>query len=250
MEIITAVFNEALYRPLFNGLILLYNFIPGHDLGIAIIVLTALIRLVFYPLSQKAIQSQKAMNELQPALKEIREKHKGNKEEQAKLTMELYRKYRINPMAGCLPILIQLPILIALYRVFFTGLNSEHLDSLLYSFVERPASLNLMFLGIVDLSQRSVVLAVLAGIFQYVQAKMIAPKKTMAQSGLKGKGPDFSLLMSQQMTYFMPLITVFIAWRLPAALPLYWIVITVFGIIQQYFTPQAPVKLEAVKDKN
>lgn len=235
MELLITLFNQILYQPLFNGLVWLYNVIPGHDLGIAIIVLTILIRIIFYPLSQKAIRSQKAMAKLQPEIKEIRKKYK-DKQEQAKAMMDLYKKYKINPLSGCLPILIQFPILIALYRVFFTGLDPQKLDGL-YSFVARPEALDLMFLGIVDLSQRSIVLALLAGLFMFIQSKMIMPKKMMQQGGgLKIGNLDFSSLMGQQMTYFMPLITVFIAWNLPAALPLYWIVITLFGIIQQHFT--------------
>ena len=235
MELLITIFNQVLYQPLFNGLVWLYNVIPGHDLGIAIIALTILIRIIFYPLSQKAIRSQKAMAKLQPEIKEIRKKYK-DKQEQAKAMMDLYRKYKINPLSGCLPILIQFPILIALYRVFFTGLDPQKLNGL-YSFVARPEALNPMFLGIIDLSQRSIVLALLAGLFMFIQSKMIMPKKMAQQGGgLKIGSLDFSSLMSQQMTYFMPLITVFIAWRLPAALPLYWIVITLFGIAQQHFT--------------
>jgi YidC/Oxa1 family membrane protein insertase len=234
MELIITIFNEVLYLPLFNALVLLYNLIPGHDLGIAIIVLTVLIRLLLYPLSKKAIQSQKAISQLQPKIKEIQKKYK-NKEDQAREMMALYQKHKVNPMAGCLPILVQLPILIALYRVFFTGLDPERLNGL-YSFVSHPATLNHIFLGIIDLSQRSITLAVLAGIFQFIQSKMIMPKINQSKQSLKIGGLDFSSLMGQQMVYFMPLITIFIAWSLPAALPLYWIVITLFGIIQQYFT--------------
>lgn len=233
MDIIISVFNEVLYRPLFNALIWLYNVIPGQDLGIAIIVLTILIRLILYPLSKKSIQSQKALSKLQPQIKEIQKKYK-NKEEQAREMMALYRKYKVNPMSGCLPILIQLPLLIALYRVFFTGLDPEKLNGL-YSFIGQPESLNLIFLGIVDLSQRNIILALLAGLFQFIQSKMIMPQLKQKQS-TKAGGFDFSSMMSRQMLYFMPLITIFIAWNLPAALPLYWIVITLFGIIQQYFT--------------
>lgn len=145
--------------------------------------------------------------------------------------MDLYREHKVNPMTGCLPILVQLPLLIALFQVFRTGLEPEALNGL-YSFIERPDSLNLMFLGIVDLSQRSIVLAVLAGAFQFVQSKMIVPIAPKSKSGKL----DFSSMMSQQMVYMMPILTVFIALSLPAALPVYWIVITLFGIIQQYFT--------------
>ncbi|MFH0906860.1 MAG: YidC/Oxa1 family membrane protein insertase [bacterium] len=232
METLISIFNQGLYRPLFNALVLIYNIIPFHDLGIAIILLTILIRFILYPLSKKAIQSQKAMTELQPKIKEIQRKYK-NKEEQAREMMVLYKENKINPMAGCLPILIQLPILIALFRVFYTGLDPEQLN-ILYGFVQRPESLNVMFLGIIDLSQRSIPLAILAGFFQFIQAKMITPPKT-AQSREKS-GFDFASAMSQQMLYFMPVITVFFALSFPAALPLYWIVITLFGIIQQHFT--------------
>jgi len=232
MSFIITIFNESLYRPLFNALVWLYNVIPGNDLGIAIIVLTIIIRLILYPLSKKAIQSQKAISKLQPKIKEIQKKHK-NKEEQAKAMMELYKKYKVNPMAGCLPILIQLPILIALYRVFFNGLNPEALNTL-YSFISNPESLNVMFLGLIDLSQRSILLAVMAGLFQFIQTKMIMPNNLNTKS--KSGELDFSSMMSKQMLYFMPLITVFIAWSLPAALPLYWVVITLFGIVQQYST--------------
>jgi len=154
MDFIVTIFNEALYRPLFNTLIWIYNIIPGNDLGIAIILLTILIRFILYPLSKKAIQSQKAISFLQPKIKEIQKKYK-NKEEQAKVMMELYKKHKVNPMAGCLPILIQLPILIALYRVFFSGLNMETLN-ILYGFIQRPDSLNLMFLGLINLSQKNI----------------------------------------------------------------------------------------------
>jgi YidC/Oxa1 family membrane protein insertase len=235
MELIITIFNEVLYRPLFNILVWFYNVIPGHDLGVSIIVLTFLIRLIFYPLSKKAIQSQKAIAKIQPEIKKIQKKYKDKKEEQAKMMMEIYKKHKINPASGCLPILMQLPILIALYRVFFTGLDPQKLNGL-YGFISRPESLDPMFLNIINLSQASIGLAILAGVLQFIQSKMIMPKKIAGQKKMKIGSLDFSSLMSQQMTYFMPLITVFIAWRLPAALPLYWIVITLFGIFQQYFT--------------
>jgi len=268
MNLLIQIFNEVLYRPLFNVLIWLYDVLPGHDLGIAIIILTAAIRLLLYPLSKKAIKSQKALTGLQPKIKEIQKKYK-DKADQAKATMELYRQYRINPMSGCLPILIQLPILIALYRVFFTGLDpekcvifrqsdlTEHSElhlllsmitpvpwlervptyKGLYGFISRPELLNPMFLGIINLSQRSIFLSVLAGFLMFVQSKMMMSKGPASLGGgLKIKGLDFSSIMGQQMTYLMPLLTVFIAFGLPAGLPLYWAVITLFGIIQQYFT--------------
>jgi len=232
MDLLITAFNEILYRPLFNALVWLYNILPGHDLGVAIIILTVIIRLLLYPLTQKGIKSQKALTELQPKIKELQKKYKS-KEEQARAMMELYRQHKINPLSGFLPLLIQLPILIALYRVFLGGLDPERLNGL-YSFISQPETLSPMFLGIINLAERNMVLAVLAGFLMFIQSKMMLGKKQLQKSGLKIGGRDFSSMMGQQMTYFMPLLTVLIAWGLPAALPLYWIVITLFGIGQQY----------------
>ena len=106
----------------------------------------------------------------------------------------------------------------------------------LYGFIQKPEVLNLSFIGLVDLSSRSIILALSAGVLQFIYSKMVIPKKNINKK-LNTKGFDFSSVMNQQMLYFMPIITVIIALNLPAALPLYWIVITVFNIIQQYFTP-------------
>jgi len=228
MGLLTSFFYTFLSRPLFNVLIWLYNVVPGRDLGVAIIILTILIRLIFYPLSQKAIKSQKAMAEIQPKVKEIQKKYKDSKEEQAKALMDVYRQHKVNPMSGCLPILIQFPVLIALYHVFISGLNFQKLE-MLYSFVQKPVVLNLMFLGIISLSERSLVLAVIAGVSQYFQAKTMPQMKSFGGSG----SFDFAAVLNRQMIYFMPLLTVFIAWTLPAALSIYWIVNNLFSIIQQ-----------------
>lgn len=230
MELLSAFFYTFLSRPLFNVLIWLYNAVPGRDLGVAIVILTVIIRLIFYPLSQKAIKSQKAMAEVQPKIKEIQKKYKDNKEEQAKALMNVYRQHKVNPMSGCLPILIQFPVLIALYHVFISGLNPQKLE-MLYSFVQKPAALNLMFLGLVGLSEKSLILAVVAGVSQYFQAKTMPQIKSFGKSG----SFDFTAVLNQQMIYFMPLLTVVIAWTLPAALSIYWIVNNIFSIIQQYY---------------
>lgn len=230
MSIVTAIFNSLLYRPLFNGLIFLYNVLPGHDFGIAIIVLTIIIRLFFYPLFQKQMKAQKEMAFIQPKIKDIQKKYKNDKEKQAQATMELYKEHKVNPFSGCLPMLIQLPILIAFFQVLRTGLDPSRLSGL-YWFVKNPGLIDPMFLGLVDLAKSSAVLAVLAGAAQFIQSKM-----TLPAAGLqKGQRTDFTSLMSTQMIYFMPVLTVMIAWQLPAGLPLYWLVLTIFGIIQQYF---------------
>lgn len=228
MNIFSLLYNEVIYRPLFNGLIFLYNLIPGYDFGIAIIVLTVIIRIILYPLNQKAIKSQKEMQLIQPKIKEVQQKYKNNKEEQGKALMGLYKEHKINPASGCLPILVQLPILWGLFSVLRAGLNPEKLTQL-YSFVARPEIINNMFLGMLDLSQKSIILAILAGIAQFIQSKMLMPKTSVSQ------GSDFSSVMNKQMVYFFPVFTVFIAASLPAGLGLYWVATTIFGIVQQYF---------------
>jgi YidC/Oxa1 family membrane protein insertase len=227
MNIILLIFNEGLFRPLFNGLIFLYNVIPYHDLGIAIILLTAIIRLLLYPLNQKSIKSQAALTKIQPQIKEVQEKYKNDRVKQSQALMELYRVNGVNPASGCLPLLIQLPILLALYRVFLSGLDPSKLSSL-YSFVLRPETINPMFLGIIDLSKVNIGLAVLAGVLTFVQTKMMQPNQT------KDAGKDFSAMLNKQMTYFMPILTLLISLKLPAGLTLYWVATTLFGIGQQY----------------
>jgi len=223
-------FNTILYQPLFNALIFFYNYIPLQDFGIAVILLTVIIKLIFYPLGVKAIRSQKALSDLQPKLKEIQEKYKDDKEKQGKEMMELYKKEKINPFSGCLPMLIQLPVLIALFWVFRTfegGVTAEELSNL-YSFIPTPEVVNTMFLGLIDLIKPNIVIAVLAGLGQFFQTRMTT-KRT------KTKGKDFQNQMQKQMQYFFPIFTVIILFRLPSAIGLYWLTTTIFTIIQQYF---------------
>ncbi len=227
---ISYLFNLLFYQPLLNGLIFLYDVVPNHDMGLSIIVLTVLIRLILWPLTKKGIKNQAAMAKLQPAIDETRKKYKNDKEAQAKALMELYSKNKINPLAGFVPLLFQIPIIIALWRVF---LNSAELDvGSLYSFIGRPEAVQTVFLGLFDLTKRSVLLAIVAGALQYWQTKMIMPEPKAATGG----APDFGRIMSRQMLYFGPLITITISWSLPAALPLYWATTTALTLLQQYLT--------------
>lgn len=221
-------FHLVLTQPLLNILIFFYNIIPWRDLGLAIIALTVLIRLVLFPSFQKQLRSQKELQQLQPKLSEIKEKYKDDKEAQTKATLEIYKQNKINPFSSCLPLLIQLPILLALYRVFFTGLNG-HIGGELYPFIRDPGLINTNFLGLVELTKPNYIFAGLAGVFQFVQSKMMIPKKT------QGPKDKTAALMNAQLTYFMPVLTIIIALRLPAGLSLYWAVTTLFAIGQQYY---------------
>lgn len=228
---ISYLFNEVFYKPLFNGLIFLYNIIPNHDMGLSIIVLTIVIRLVLWPLTNKGIRSQKILADLQPKIDEIKSRFKGNKEAQAKALMAVYSENKINPLAGIIPILIQIPIIFALWRVFLNSINSNF--NSIYPFVGMPGKIQTVFLGLFDLTKRSVLLAMVAGVLQYFQTKMVMPSAPKL-ADKSSEAPNFSQIMSKQMLYFGPVISVVIFWALPAALPLYWIVVTLMTILQQY----------------
>jgi YidC/Oxa1 family membrane protein insertase len=223
-------YNILLYKPLFNALIFIYNYIPGKDFGLAIITLTIAIKFLLVPLSMKAVKSQKRLQEVQPKLKEIQEKYKNNKEVQAQKLLEIYKTEKINPFGGLFVVIIQLPILIALYSVFSHGLQSDQLGNL-YNFVANPGQITASFLGIIDLARPNIAFAAIAGFVQFLQTKTMLPK----QQSLGQKEEQFMKMMNMQMTYIMPVMTFFILFTLPSALGLYWITSGIFATIQQYF---------------
>lgn len=230
--------NEVFIRPLTNLLIGITDIIPGHDLGVAIIILTIIIRFILYPLSKKAIQSQRELQAYQPELDKIKEKYKNDKDKQTKATMAFYQEHKINPLSSCLPLLIQMPILIALYWVFRRA-SEGAVEQLLYSFIPKPENLNAKFLGTVDLTRPEVyVLPVLAGASQFWQSWMILSraKKDDKKLGLKEKKTpqDTTSMITKQMNYIFPIITVVFAASLPSAIALYWVTTNLFSIGQQY----------------
>lgn len=243
-----AIFTSFIYQPLYNLLIFVYNVFPLGDFGVSIIIVTVLIKFLLVPLSKKQIESQKKMQELQPKIKALQEKHKGDKEKQSRALMEFYKENKTNPFSGCLPMIVQLVFLIAIYRVLFNisnaGLTVNAAD--LYSFVANPGQINKMFFGLIDLSSTinishlaakdipQISLIVLAALSQYIQTKMLMAGQP-AKPSLKGEQPDFSQIMSKQMLYLGPLLTLFIGIKFPAGLALYWLVSTVFMIGQQYY---------------
>ena len=225
-----AIYHEALYRPILNLTVSLYDLL-FNDFGLAILALTVIVRALIWPLTHRALANQKAMMDLQPKLKQVQEKHKDNKEEQAKAMMALYAEHKVSPFSSCLPLLIQLPLFIALYRVLSAGLKSEHLDEL-YGFVSNPGTISTVSLGFLDLSKPSVVLAVLAAVAKYFQAKMMQRKDVKVHTE-GSKDEDTMAIMNKQMLYMMPAMTLFIGWKLPAGLTLYWLFTNLAMIAQQ-----------------
>lgn len=225
------IFQEVVYRPIFNLLVLIYNLVPGHDFGVAIVLLTVMVRLIFMPWSVRALRSQKKLAEIQPRIKELQEKFKHDKAAQAQATMAFYKENHINPLSGCLPLLVQLPFLFALYRAFLNGFKPESL-SILYSFIDKPGMINSVSVGFLDLASKNVFLVVTAGVLQFIQSKMSLPKQTSSSKSVAGAGPDLAS-MNKQMLYFMPVMIIIIGWNLPAGLVLYWATTTLFSVFEQ-----------------
>lgn len=226
----TQFFHEAIFRPLYNALIYLYDVLPGHDFGIAIIVLTIGTRLIFSPLSIKAQRAQRKLNALNPKLAELREKHKHDQAAQSSAIMQLYKEHNISPFSGCLPLLIQIPILLALYRAFLAGFKPESL-SMLYSFVQNPGIISKMSLGLIDITTKNSFLAVIAGVVQFIQAKLSFSSQPQSPS---------TAAMTTQMMYLFPVMIIFITWKLPAGLAFYWITSTLYSIAEQLYIKRRP----------
>ena len=220
-----------MYRPLLNALAFFISVIPGGDVGVAIIALTILVKVILYPLSKRSIESQAEMNILTPELNKI--KASGlSKEEQAKQTFDLYKKYKVNPFSGCLLVLIQIPIIFALYLVFYKGINFE--SGVLYSFIHIPDHLNMMFLGLIDIGKKSIILALLAGVSQYLQAHFM-PKPAISGGGSGSFSDSFAKSMNVQMKYVFPFVVAFIAYSISGAVALYWITSNIFMVGQQIY---------------
>lgn len=240
MSFIVTIFNEIIFKPILNFLLIIVGFIPGNELWIGIVLVTVIIRLFLYPLSHKALKSQRELTRLQPEIKKLQEQYKDDKQKQSLAVMELYKEKGINPFAGCLPFLIQLPIIIGMYRVFLVELRGDALKGLIYPFVNVPENINASLFGlgsVTEIGQLSLVFGILAGFAQFTLSKLTLAQKEKTGLPKKTKNknaPDFQNIMGKQMTYVLPLVTIFIAKSFPAGLALYWFVTTLFSIGQQY----------------
>jgi len=234
-----------LYQPFVNALAVLVSIIPGGDVGLAVVILTLLVKIILYPLSQRGIESQAQMGALTPELNKIKTGG-ASKEEQARLTFELYRKHKVNPFSGCL---IQIPVIIviiALYSVFLKGINFD--EAVLYSFIPTPEVVGILFLGLIDITQKNLFLAVVAGITQYFQAHYM-PKPAASTQAQAGSFQDsFSKSMHMQMKYVFPFLIAFFAYSISGAIALYLITSNIFAIGQQiYAKKKDPLVIEAIK---
>ena len=230
------LYHTLVYQPLYNGLVFLIDVLPWADVGLAVVILTVLVKLVLFPLSRKSILTQVQMKALEPALAEIRTKYKDDKQTQAQKTMALYKDKKINPFGGIVVILIQFPIIIGLYSIFLrSGLPTITAD-LLYSFVSFPSVVNMHFLGVVDIGHKSVWLALIAAATQYFQIRFAIPTASSTPA-VKGVQPSFkddlARSMQVQMKYVFPVMVFFISYNILSAVALYWTVSNLFAIGQE-----------------
>jgi YidC/Oxa1 family membrane protein insertase len=238
--LLTSIF----YQPFYNLLFWFVLILPGENLGLAIIALTILVRLLLMPLSAQGVRAQRELQVLQPEIDKLRAEFKDQPDELNKKIFALYQEHKVNPLGSCLPLLIQLPVLIILYNVIISGIESKKIE-LLYSFIPAPEHLNTIFLG-VDLHKPSIFLAIVSGLLQFVQTWQLMRRQPttkttqLATTGAPKPAVDQSQKMSQMMAYLTPLLTVYIGTRFPAGLAIYWVMTTLFSIAQQWWLFRKP----------
>lgn len=225
------LYHTFFFDPLYNALLILFKLMPWADAGIIIIILTVIVRLILYPLSRKAVVTQIKMAEIAPALEAIKERYKGNSEEQAKQTLALYREKGVNPFSGIFVIIIQIPLIIALYQIFLHF--SEVRTDLLYSFVSAPEQVNTIFLGLLDLSGKSVLVASLAALSTYFQLHIASHGQTVPKGN--SLGDNLTRSMQSQMKYVFPFVVFFIAYSISGVIALYWLTTNLFSIAQEIY---------------
>jgi len=232
--IIRQGWNTLLYKPIFNTLIFFVSKLPGHSLGWGIILLTLIIKLILLGPNQKALKSQKVMRNVQPQLDALKEKYKNDPQRLAQETMAIWKKYKVSPMGSCLPMLIQFPVLIALFYVVKNGLSVID-PAILYTPLKTfdLAGINPVFLGIIDLTKVNLIaLPVIIGGLQFAQIRLSLGKKAKSNALSKQSNPAMPM-MNSMMQYFMPVMIAVFTASLPAAVGFYWGISTLFGIGQQ-----------------
>jgi len=231
------IWHTFFFDPIYNGLVFFIDVVPYGDVGLAIIGMTIVVKFLLLPLSIKAAKSQKIMRELEPKLKEVKEKFKEKREEQARAIMDLYKEAGLNPLSSIFLLFVQIPIVIALYFSVYSGggvpLPAINTD-LLYSFIPTPETVNMIFLGFLDITERSLPLALLAGITQYIHASLSIPKPALKTSSEPDFKADFARSMQLQMRYVLPIVIFFVAYTISAAIAIYFTISNLMMIGQEY----------------
>lgn len=245
-----------LTQPLINLLTIFHGLIPGHDFGIAVILVTVVVRMAVWPLQGKQLRSQRELSKIQPEVKKLQQKYKNDKVKMQAKVMELYKEKEVNPFGSCLPLLVQLPILFALFYAFKKFGDPSYVTTIhdgnglyadLYGWVKNLSfvkddlsqTFSTKMFGIIDLAQRSIPMAALAAGVQFLQSKMMMPKKNL----------DDQQKAMNKMLYFFPILTFAFGMAFPAALPLYWTVTSALTVLQQKLVMKGDIeKLEESDD--
>lgn len=260
------MFDELIVKPIFNALMLLYSIIPGGDFGVAIILFTIFIRILIYPLVRKQLHQTKLMRKMQPEIAKIKKEAKGNKQLEATMQMELYKRHGISPFQSIFILLIQLPIFIGLYYVIqiivlhrnevakFAYAPLEQLEPI-KKIIENPENFNHTMLGFIDLTKTAfsngtvnivlLVLALISAVTQYIMSKQTMPTTGTpkrfrdimkeAAEGKQSDPADMSAAMMRNMVKIMPIMMFFIMVNLPGALALYYTVSNLVATAQQHY---------------
>lgn len=235
----SSIWHTFFFDPIYNALVFFIDIFPGGDVGLAIIATVLLVKTILLPLSIKAVKTQKIVREIEPKLKELKEKYKDDRQKQAQAMMEVYKEAGMNPLASIALVFIQIPIIIALYYAVYKGggvpLPEINID-LLYSFVAVPVDVTMHFLGMIDITEKSLWLALGAGITQYIHVTLTMPAPPPK---VEGAAPDlkedFMRNMHLQMKYVMPVLITIVAYSISAAIALYFFVSNLVTITQEYF---------------
>lgn len=228
-----SLFMAIIYQPLYNGLIFLMGVLPWADAGISVVIFTFLVKLLLFPLSQKAVRTQLKMRSFEAEIAALKEKHKDDREAHARATMAFYKEKNVNPFSSFFLALVQIPIILALYYIFYAGGLPQVDTSLLYSFVHVP-EISMSFLGLVDITKGSILLAILVGVSQYFQIMFSMPAMKPG-TGTPSFKDDFARTLNMQMRYVLPIVVAVVAYHISGAVSLYWITSNLFAIGQEMY---------------
>jgi YidC/Oxa1 family membrane protein insertase len=248
------MYNEIIFRPLYNGLVGIMDVIPWIDVGIAVIIFTVIVKLILFPLSKASLLTQVRMKAIEPEANKIKAQYATDRQTQALKVMELYKTKGIKPFSGVLLLIIQLPILLALISVFYKIIPTIH-PEFLYSFIAVPDISNkIQFLGLIDLTQKSFILSLITAVAQYFQLQYsLATKQTKPQDNTP-VGNDFASQLSgsmgKQMKVLLPILAFASTyWIIPSQFPqaasiiaIYWTVSTLFTLGQELYIRKKHLK--------
>lgn len=238
-------FSTVVYNPLYNLLAFSVGVMPGHSVFLAVVGVTILVKAILLPFAHKSAKTQKSLRQIEPEIKKLKEKHKGNQEAQSLAVMNLYKEHGVNPFSGCLLAFIQIPVIFGLYYVFWKGLALGVFDpKLLYSFVPNPATIDFSVWSLLDLREHSVFLAALAALSQYFQMALAMPPVADVE-GEKSFSNEFKKSLNTQMRYVLPFIIGFVSYGFPAVVPLYWITSNLFSIAHELWVRKESKELLA-----